>query len=220
MKSLDDESRLEAERIARTLPESFWVQSAACWLAQSPSPPRYSFRDKEEFIEKWVLGARALRDNHRIDTDLAYKAIDPTHQTDQLITLSFDKAEFRSEMVEQVIRSLRQKCPKVLDYDEAIARPEFSASVQTDPSFNPHIHIYTPKVVKESAVCSAFTKRFVSCKKKTWPVYNVNVVSRPHPAHFNYVRGLKIPDKKVESMRKDAEYRKSHNIAETYQIAQ
>ena len=152
MKSLDEESRMEAENIAKLLPESYWRKVSADWLAQTEPRPTASFRDQSEFIEKYVLGARLARDTHRQQTNLAYKSIDPSHQTDQLITISFDKTEFSPEMIKQVIRSLRQKCPKVLDYDQSIARPEFNASDQTDPSFNPHIHIYTPKVVKDSAL--------------------------------------------------------------------
>lgn len=220
MKSLDDLARIEAETIADLLPESHWRQAQATWLSQREPRPTGSFRDKSEFIELYVLGARLTRDKTKLKVATAYKAIDPQHQFDQLITISFDKTEFRPEMVEQFVKSIRQKAPKVIDYDQAIARPEFCASVQTDPSFNPHIHIYTPKLVKDSAVTNAFVKRFVSCKKKQFPIYNANVIQRPHPAHYNYIRGDKSSKEKIAKIDKDTQYRKTHNIAETYPINQ
>lgn len=177
MKSYDEIARDEAHLIADMLPDSYWRQAGAEWLAQGDTRPSGSFRDKEEFIEKYILGDRLIRDNNRSTLNRAYKAIDPASQFDQLVTLSFDKAEFRPEMIEQLVRSLRQKCPKVVDYERAILRPEFNATESIDPSFNPHVHIYTPKLVKESAVINAFVKRFVSCKKKMFPIYNVNVVT-------------------------------------------
>lgn len=220
MKSYDEIARDEAHFIADTIPDSFWRQRGVDWLAQGDSRPSGSFRDKEEFIEKYIVGRRLHRDTNRSAVARAYKAVDPASQFDQLVTLSFDKAEFRPEMIEQLVRSLRQKCPKVIDYERAILRPEFNAIDSTDPSFNPHVHIYTPKLVKESAVTNAFVKRFVSCKKKLFPIYNVNVVTRLHPAHANYIRGDKSTPEKIEKIDKDRIYRESQTppIAEIYPI--
>ena len=219
MKSLDELARDEAEEITRLLPESYWRQVSASYLAD---PTRSQFHDKQSFIEYHVIGGRLLRDQPRLKTNQAYKALDPTHQFEQLVTISFDKKSFAPSMIDSLVKSLRQKCPKCLDYDLAIIRPEFNASSSLDPSFNPHVHIYTPKVVKQSLTHQAFSQRFISCKKPPFPIYNVNVVQAPAPAHKTYIVGDKSTTEKIGKIEKDRKYRESQNppIPETYALNQ
>ncbi len=170
--SQDEQERLDGTRIAEMLEKtSIWSQESI----DSREPHKDDFDrfvnlgyalDKEDYINRYVLSARLARDKHKLELNRTYKLIDPTDKYEQLATLSFDKKEFRPSMIDALVASLRRKCPKPIDYDTAIIRPEFNASSQDDPSFNPHVHIYTPKVQKASAVANALNKRFVSCKLK------------------------------------------------------
>lgn len=148
---------------------------------------------------------------------LKIKELQPQPQLTHLVTISFDKLTFKPEYIEAVVNNLRRQPPKVLDADEAICRPEFNAASSLDPSFNPHIHIYTPKVTKRSLVEQALRRKFVLAKNKKFPIYNVNVIEREYPIHKNYILGVKHIDKQ-EFIDKDKQYREANRLQETYTL--
>lgn len=215
--SLDEQSYEAAVRIADVLDKAdHWSRPD---LPEADSSVNISHaQSREEFIKRWVLSEKLARDTRRTELAQSYKLVDPTAKYEQLVTLSFDKKGFRPDHVRSLVNSLSRKCPKVLDYDSVIVRPEFNATDSTDPSFNPHVHIVTTKVVKDSAVVSALNKRFITCKKPEFPIYNVNVVQAPYPSHRNYCLGLKSSSEKKAKMECDTVYRDKNNLSEYYYL--
>ena len=209
----DEEEREHATKLAEYLTK----EAPHFWANLSPNG---RFHDSQSFIDDWVVSSKILRDANKCRVNTLYKSQSPQPQTEQLITISFDKATFKPTYITDLVQLLRMKCPAVLDYDESILRPEFNSVEQSDPSFNPHVHIYTPKKVKRSAVDANLRKKLITCKNPPFNscVYNVNTQEAPAPSHMNYILGIK-QSSKSDKLNADAQYRQKHNLDEIYYIS-
>jgi len=216
-KSFDEEASDAAHQVLKMLPKNYWETLPEKAAARGDVLTTHT---PEEFVNNWIISCKYSRDKARTEIHHLYKSINPSDSYEQLITLSFDKEKFEPRMILQLVNILRRKCPKPIDFDEAICRPEFNAQESSDPSFNPHLHIYTPKIKKASEVANALNKKFVSCKKPPFPIYNVNVVEAPAPSHKMYILGKKASKDKNIKLSNDEIFRNIHGIEEIYYISQ
>lgn len=193
--------------------------NAANYFPVQDEEIKQHYETEEEFRIWYKASHMIYKQKQQNALKLKIKELQPEPQLTQLVTISFDKDSFKPEYIEAFVNNLRRNPPKVLDADEAICRPEFNAASSFDPSFNPHIHIYTPKVTKRSLIEQALRRKYIIAKNRQFPIYNVNVIEREYPIHHNYILGIKQDDKQ-DKMEKDKQYREANKLQETYYLKQ
>jgi hypothetical protein len=191
--------------------------------AECPQCGRVNTRQSEAEIDEgiyqaYVIGGLHAKDNHNKKLSAARSAAKLCEEL--LITIVLDQELFELRMNDEncvmyqkeiidAIMSANYKWMNNVYYS-------FEYHTNDEGKFKPHIHIKTDKTCSPSVAQIKLYNKFVK-GKKWFPVYGVNVVSRPNSVATNYVIGEKR-DSKAEAIEKDNIFRVNHNLKKYYQF--
>ena len=180
------------------------------------APPEWSEERMEHFIYKALVvapkeRAKFLAEEHQ----KAMTEVYANTEDGVLITIMIDQKELSEA------DAVKSQYAIIDDLQKAkyrwLIQAEACFEYYGEEGWNPHIHIVTKRIDKESKIRGNLIDKFI--KKGKHGVYRIAVDRRPYKNAWKYVAGEKDSDKKMLNVEKDKKFRELYSIDNLIKIS-